>query len=39
MNILVLGAGVVSTAFAWLLSQAEVMQTSYEGKGQSEEQS
>ena len=38
MNILVFGAGVVGTAYTWQLSQAEVMQTSDEDKGQNEEQ-
>ena len=39
MNILVFGAGVVGTAYAWQLSKAEVMHTSDEGNGQNEEQS
>jgi len=33
-----LSSGVVGTAYAWQLSQAEVMQTSDEDKGQNEEQ-
>jgi hypothetical protein len=38
MSILIFDAGVVGTASAWQLSQAELMQTLDEGKGQNEEQ-
>ncbi len=38
MNIPVFDAGVAGTAYAWQLSQAEVMRPSDEGNGQNEEQ-